>query len=152
MIVPPAIDFCINELSTENRLRSQRTPNYCKSIDLRLSRFPNVLRNSTIYFRMFLSLVTYVSWESRFRYYGHGYNLYQRYIFQFIPILLVKEDDIVLPCNKHSNETMTQLIPHVVYPTWVSLTIIFILNYLDLTDAPRGISNNTRGHILKIIY
>ena len=28
-------------------------------------------------------------------------------MFQFIPILLVKGDDIVQPCDRHSNETVT---------------------------------------------
>ena len=30
-----------------------------------------------------------------------------RYMFQFIPILLVKGDEIVRPCDRHSNETVT---------------------------------------------
>ena len=28
-------------------------------------------------------------------------------MFQFIPIKLVKGDEIVLPCDRHSNETVT---------------------------------------------
>ena len=76
--ISPAIDFSTEPrpwLSTENRLRSQRTPtpykikvNICKLIDLviriKLIRtifvplFSNFLRNSTIHFRMFLYLET----------------------------------------------------------------------------------------------
>ena len=44
--------------------------------------------------------------ESRFRCYG-GYKLYQRYIFQKISILLLKGDEIVRPCDRHINETVT---------------------------------------------
>ena len=46
--------------------------------------------------------------ESRFRCYA-DYKLYQRYMFQFIPIYvkLVKGDEIVQPCDRHSNKTMT---------------------------------------------
>ena len=48
--------------------------------------------------------------ESRFRCYA-GYKVYQRYFFQFIPIL-VKGDEIVRPCDLHSIETVT-LMKHV---------------------------------------
>ena len=68
--------FSINGLSTENCLRSQRTPKpykikviNCKFKDLVIRielarailmlRFSNLLRNSIIYFRMFLYLETY---------------------------------------------------------------------------------------------
>ena len=67
------MDFSINGLSTENRLRPQRTPipykikvNNCKLIDLvirieitreiLMPRFSNFLRRSIIHFRMFLYL------------------------------------------------------------------------------------------------
>ena len=43
---------------------------------------------------------------SRFRCYA-GYKLYQIYMFQFIPIELVKDDEIVQQCDQHSNETAT---------------------------------------------
>ena len=69
------IDFSINGLSTENWLRSQRTTapykikvHNCKLVDLvirieltryfLIPRFPNFLRNSSIYFRIFLYLAT----------------------------------------------------------------------------------------------
>ena len=69
------IDFSMNGLNIENRLRSRRTitpykikVNNSKLIDLvmrieltqaiLMSRFSNFLRNSTIHFRMFLYLVT----------------------------------------------------------------------------------------------
>ena len=44
--------------------------------------------------------------ESRFRHYA-GYKMYRRYTFQFILIELVKGDENVRPCDRHSNETMT---------------------------------------------
>ena len=64
------IDFFINGLRTENRLRSQRTPkpyknklNNCKLIDLVIRieltrailvlRFLNFMKNSIVHFRMF---------------------------------------------------------------------------------------------------
>ena len=49
--------------------------------------------------------------ESRFRCYA-GYKMYQRCMFQFIPILLEKGDEIVRACDLHSNETVT-LLKHV---------------------------------------
>ena len=69
------IDFSINDLSTENRLWSQRTPtkykiklNNCKLINLLIrialtwaivmTQFSNFLRNTTIYLCMFLYLET----------------------------------------------------------------------------------------------
>ena len=69
------LNLYINELCTENRLRSHRTPtpykikvNNCKLINLAIrieltptilmARFSNFLRNSIIYFRMFLYLET----------------------------------------------------------------------------------------------
>ena len=36
-----------------------------------------------------------------------GYKLHQRYMFQFIPIKLVMGDEIVRPCDRHSNEIVT---------------------------------------------
>ena len=38
---------------------------------------------------------------------GRRYKIYKRYIFQFIPIQLVKGDEIVRHCDPRSNETVT---------------------------------------------
>ena len=87
MIIRIIVDFSINGLSTENRLRSQRTPKpykikvkNSKLIDLliriELTRailmlhFSNFLRNSIIHFHVFLYLETH---NIRFRCYA-GYN------------------------------------------------------------------------------
>ena len=92
------IDFSINGLSPENRLRSQRTPkpykikvNNRKLIDLVIRivlirailmlRFSNLMKKSIYHFRMFLYLKN-ISWESRYV----GYKPDHRYMFQFIPI------------------------------------------------------------------
>ena len=44
--------------------------------------------------------------ESRFRCYA-GHKLYQRYMFQFIRIKLMKGDEIARTFDRHSNETVT---------------------------------------------
>ena len=83
-IITWVIDFSINWLSTENSLRSQRTPTPCKikgkkckfiylerrielTWEILMPRVSNFLRNSIIHIRTFLYLD--VSWESRFRCY-----------------------------------------------------------------------------------
>ena len=86
----PQIDFSINKLSTETRLRSQRSPapykinvNNCKLlIDLVIRielnrailvpRFSNSLRNRMSHFIACFYIWKHVSWESRFRCYA-GY-------------------------------------------------------------------------------
>ena len=110
MCIYHTIDFSINGLSTENRLRSQRTPtpykikaNNCKLTDLvikieltgaiSMPYFSNFLRNSIIHFPMLLYLVSHVA-----------HRLYKRFVFQF---QLVTRDEIVRPCDQHINETGT---------------------------------------------
>ena len=102
-LIRHAVDFSINGLSTENRLRSQRTPtsykikvNNCKLIDLviRIELIRAILMpwfsnlwgiRSSIFACFCIKFWQHVSWESRFRRYA-GYKLYQRYMFQFFPI------------------------------------------------------------------
>ena len=82
--------------------------NNCKLIDLviRIKLTSNfnatILKFSFAYFYIW----KHVSWESRFRCHD-GYKPYQRYMFQFISIKSVKRDEIVRPCERHSNETAT---------------------------------------------
>ena len=111
----------MNGICTENRLRSQRTPtpykikvNKCKLIDLVLRieltrailkpRFSNFLRNSIIYFRMFLylkacflrvavSLLCRLQAVSKIH-----FPIYHN-------VIIVYGAEIVRPCDRHSNET-----------------------------------------------
>ena len=125
MFIKPVIDFSINGLSTEIRLRSpQRIPKpykikvkNCKLIDLVIRSeltlailmlwfFLNFLRNSIIYFGMFLYLVTYFLRVTGLLLYA-GYKPYHRYMLQFNPTWLVKRVEIVRPCDRHSIETVT---------------------------------------------
>ena len=90
----------------ENRLRSQRTQtpnkinvNSCKLIDfvIRIEWTRVILRPPLSNFLRNLSSIfacsyiwKHVSWQSRFRCYA-VYQLYQRYMFQFIPIYIISE-------------------------------------------------------------
>ena len=64
------------------------------------------LRNSTIHFPMNLYLVTCFMNVTVSRCYA-SQKLYRRYMCQFIPMLLVKGDEIVRACNRHSKDTAT---------------------------------------------
>ena len=114
-------------LSTENRLRSQQTQtrytikvNNCKLIDLviriELTRailaplFSNLLRNSTIHFWMFLYLENCflrvrVSLLCRL-------EAVSKIQIEIYPDRISEGNQIVRPCDRHSNETVT-LMKHV---------------------------------------
>ena len=54
---------------------------------------------------------------------------YQRYMFQFIPIQLLKGNEIVLPCDRHSIETAT-LSKHVTkYKNMRKLRVEFLMKF-----------------------
>ena len=67
-------------------------------------RFSNFLRHFIIYFRIFFYSETCFL-KLLFRCYA-DYKPYHRYMVQFIPIKLVKEE-IARPCDRHGIETVT---------------------------------------------